>query len=405
MSTLKQICGDGFCDDAATLQSAAVQGVKPSAICAPADETQAAEVVRHAIAQKIQLVPYGSGTQQGSSRAPQANFVALSTRRINQLVEHEPGDMVATAQAGMELGAFQEKLGERGQWLPISGNPKSTLGGLLATDYSDALAYGYGTLRDQVLGMRTVNGDGVARKCGGKVVKNVTGFPLEKLYIGSFGTLGLITEVTFKLRPFPVARDNWSTNIVAASAQNLTAGFALLAKIDALNLPLERLNLVWRGALILLADASGTKSELDRIDRELNACTEFGRVNKSIEQHNANSAGYPSNATPPAATLRFWCLKSQLQKVCEAVIAVGGNNYFSLSPDGGRMELGNLPADTAAKIGDALTKLGANFRFENMQGVQIAEPFGAPRGDWELMKRIRASLDPHSLFNSGRFVV
>ncbi len=398
MSTLKTICGDGFCDDAASLQACAIHAVTPSAICAPADEAQACELIRHAIAQKIQLVPYGSGTQQGSSGAPREKFVALSTRRMNQLVEHEPGDMVATAQAGMELGAFQEKLGERGQWLPISGNPKSTLGGLLATDFSGPLSYGYGTLRDQVLGLRTVNGDGVARKCGGKVVKNVTGFPLEKLYIGSFGTLGLITEVTFKLRPFPVARQEWNVALNGGA----TTGFELLQKIDALNLPLEVLQL---NGLTVQVLASGTAKELERIDSELKACSAaFTRSDLSPTWTSAN-AGLSNSVHAQGATVRFWSLTSALEKCVAAVAQIQPNTTYSVNPGGGRIELPKLTADAAAKIGDALTKLGANFRFENMQGVNIAEPFGAPRGDWELMKRIRASLDPHSLFNSGRFVV
>ena len=398
MSTLKTICGDGFCDDAASLQACDIHAVTPGAICAPADESQACELIRQAIAQKIQLVPFGSGTQQGSSGAPHEKFVALSTRRMNQLVEHEPGDMVATAQAGMELGAFQEKLGERGQWLPISGNPKSTLGGLLATDYSDALAYGYGTLRDQVLGLRTVNGDGVARKCGGKVVKNVTGFPLEKLYIGSFGTLGLITEVTFKLRPFPVARQAWEVEL----SGGISSGFELLQKIDVLNLPLEMLQL---GGLTVQVLASGTAKELERIDGELKACNAaFSRSDLSPAWISAN-AGLLNASHPQGATVRFWSLTSALEKCVSSVAQIQPNASSRVNPGGGRIELPKLTADSAAKIGDVLTKLGANFRFENMQGITIAKPFGPPRGDWELMKRIRASLDPHGLFNSGRFVV
>jgi FAD/FMN-containing dehydrogenase len=404
VNILKNICGDGFCDDPATLNAAEIQGITPQCICAPADEAQASEVIRRAIAHKLKIVPLGSATQQGSSAAPQHQFLALSTRGLNQLVAHEPGDMVATVQAGMELGAFQAKLAERGQWLPVNGDPRSTIGGLVSTDYSGPLAYGYGTLRDQVLGMRIVNGDGVARKCGGKVVKNVTGYPLEKLYIGSFGTLGLITEVTFKLRPFPVARNLWTIEVSTSAADALL----LLTLIDTKNLPLEYVFASGPDALRVSVLASGTAKELDRIDAELKACANaFVRTNQETGWPAANGDGALAGTARSSvgATLRFWSLRSQVANAYEAVRQVSPAAPFSIGVDGGRIELAGLHAAGVQEISDALTKLSANFRYENMRGLIIDAPFGPVRGEWALMKRIHTSLDPHGLFNTGRFVV
>ena len=90
--------------------------------------------------------------------------------------------------------------------MAVNGSVRNSIGGLIAANHAGPRAYGYGTLRDMVLGMMVLNGDGAARKCGGKVVKNVTGYALDKLYIGSLGTLGLVSEVTFKLLPKPTAR-------------------------------------------------------------------------------------------------------------------------------------------------------------------------------------------------------
>ena len=102
----------------------------------------------------------------------------------------------------------------------IDGSPGSTLGGLVAANCCGPRSLAaYGTLRDMVLGMTVVNGDGVIRKCGGKVVKNVTGYALDKLYIGSFGTIGVITEVTFKLRPLPAGVGFWKWSYIPDSSR------------------------------------------------------------------------------------------------------------------------------------------------------------------------------------------
>jgi glycolate oxidase FAD binding subunit len=187
--------------DAASLDAFAIQGVRPACVYAPPDAARAAAAIRFAAENKIPVVPFGGGTQQGIGNSPPAAALVIHTQHLNRLIHHEPGDMVATAQAGMAFGAFQRALGERGQWLPLDGQENSTLGGMVATNCYGPLAEQHGTLRDMVLGMTVVNGDGVIRKCGGKVVKNVTGYALDKLYIGSLGTLGVITEVTFKLLP------------------------------------------------------------------------------------------------------------------------------------------------------------------------------------------------------------
>src|SRR5579862_9538175 len=110
---LKSACLETLCTDRGALEACAVQGVVPACICTPADEKEAAAAVRCAAAHSIQVVPCGGLTQQGIGRAPKADFLALSARRLNTVIHHEPGDMVATVQAGMELGAFQQAIGAR----------------------------------------------------------------------------------------------------------------------------------------------------------------------------------------------------------------------------------------------------------------------------------------------------
>jgi glycolate oxidase FAD binding subunit len=403
-STLHSVAGGSLCSDPDVLKGLAVQGVLPACVCTPGDEKEAGAVIQSAAAQRIQIVPFGGGTQQGIGRAPQAQFLALSTCRLNRLIHHEPGDMVATVQAGMELGAFQEAIGARGQWLPLDGNPKSTIGGLLATNYAGPRAYGYGTLRDMVLGMTVINGDGVARKCGGKVVKNVTGYALDKLYIGSLGTLGLVTEVTFKLFPKPPARWDWEIDL-----GNYEQGVELLEKIDAKNLPLEMLlasGMVKRSESpwIVRTSAAGTPIELARIERELGTLCDPSRIKRAERSCDWTDDELPAFHELEAGVtrVRFWCRRSALHSVLDYFCSQ--ECHAEVSPTSG-IALFKLNSDSAAKVAKELSALGANFQFENPLGSPSDQPFGPPRAEWALMRRVKLALDPHEILNTGRFVV
>src|SRR3989304_1046329 len=131
--------------------------------------------------------------------------LVLGLRRLSGLLEHEPGDLTATVEAGMTLGTFQAELSRRGQWLSLDPPQaaRATLGGILASNASGPRRHLYGTARDLLIGITMVLADGAIVRGGGKVVKNVAGYDLPKLAVGSFGTLGVIVEATVKLRPRP----------------------------------------------------------------------------------------------------------------------------------------------------------------------------------------------------------
>jgi FAD/FMN-containing dehydrogenase len=132
---------------------------------------------------------------------------AFDLASLNRLIEHKPEDMTATAEAGLTLAELQKQLAVGGQWLPIDPpHPERlSLGTLLATNASGPRRFGYGTVRDYVIGLKVTLPDGRLISSGGKVVKNVAGYDLTKLFIGSRGSLGVIVEATFKLRPLPEA--------------------------------------------------------------------------------------------------------------------------------------------------------------------------------------------------------
>jgi len=177
--------------------------------------------------------------------------VIVNTACLDRIVEHEPADLIAVAQAGVTLTAFNQKLVENGQWLPLDppDDGRATLGGIVATGLGGPQQFGYGRPRGSVIGMTVVLADGNIIKAGGRVVKNVAGYDLCKLFTGSYGTLGIITELIFKLRPRP-ARE--ATAIATGSINNLlSAGRAIL---DARLFPV---------ALELISSAFATRLDIE----------------------------------------------------------------------------------------------------------------------------------------------
>ena len=133
-----------------------------------------------------------------SAPPPPRAGIVLSLRRLGRLLEHEPGDLTVTAEAGMTVAGLQTALRARGQWLSLDppDAERATLGGVVAANASGPRRQLYGTVRDLLIGLTVVTADGALVRGGGKVVKNVAGYDLPKLFVGSYGTLGIIVETT-----------------------------------------------------------------------------------------------------------------------------------------------------------------------------------------------------------------
>lgn len=177
----------------------------------PADLAQVAEVLRFAGANGLALIPTGGGTKLGWGNPVQGDIL-LSLGRMNQLREHAWQDMTCTVEAGCPWVAMQSRLAWHGQMVALDPlwPDRATVGGIVACNDSGALRLRYGGLRDLVLGMTIVLADGTIAKTGGKVVKNVAGYDLHKLMIGSFGTLAVITELNFRLHPVASRTQTWT---------------------------------------------------------------------------------------------------------------------------------------------------------------------------------------------------
>lgn len=189
------------------LASQAVEGVVPSAVVAPGSVESLAATVQMASELGYAVIPRGGGTKMDFGHPPSRADIVVSLERLNRIVAHEPADQTATVEAGITMAGLQAGLGKRGQYLPLDPphGDAGTLGGVLATNASGVLRTSFGTARDLVIGARVVQADGTVVRSGGQVVKNVAGYDLNKMYIGSLGTLGILAEVNLKLQPLPAA--------------------------------------------------------------------------------------------------------------------------------------------------------------------------------------------------------
>lgn len=189
------------------LVSHAVEGFVPSAVVAPGSVESLAATVQMASELGYTVIPRGGGTKMDFGHPPSRADIVVSMERLNRIVAHEPADQTATVEAGITMAGLQAGLGKRGQYLPLDPphGDLGTLGGVLATNASGVLRTSFGTARDMVIGARVVQADGTVVRSGGQVVKNVAGYDLNKMYIGSLGTLGILAEVNLKLQPLPAA--------------------------------------------------------------------------------------------------------------------------------------------------------------------------------------------------------
>jgi glycolate oxidase FAD binding subunit len=180
----------------------AVDGVRPSIVVEPGTIEETSEVMKLASREELAVSPRGGGTKIGLGNPPRQVDLILSTARMDGIIEHVPGDQIVRVQAGLKLQDLQERLAESDQMLGVDPPEEgATIGGIVAANSSGPRRLRYGTVRDLIIGIKVVLADGTVAKAGGKVVKNVAGYDLSKLFTGSLGTLGVIAEANFRLHP------------------------------------------------------------------------------------------------------------------------------------------------------------------------------------------------------------
>ncbi len=216
-----------FGDDRAQLFTGArfrTADAESRVVAFPQNIEELSEMLQLASSERWHVIPAGAGTWLGMGNRPTQRDLVISTVEMSRVLEYEPADLTATVEAGCALAAFNKLASEHRQFIPLDpfGSEDSTIGGIIATAGSGPLRCAYGTPRDWLIGIRVVHADGKITKAGGKVVKNVAGYDLCKLYTGSFGTLAVIAEMSFKLRALPPSE---ITLLLFADNQNALCSF------------------------------------------------------------------------------------------------------------------------------------------------------------------------------------
>ncbi len=398
----------------------AVAGVRPAIVAAPATEEEVAAVLAFADGEGLKVLVRGGGTQLGLGHRPSGGDILLDTASLDRVVEHEPGDMTATAEAGLTLAGFQEALGRAGQWLALDPAlpPATTIGGIVATAASGAHRLRYGGVRDQIIGVRIVRADGTIAKGGGKVVKNVAGFDLPKLFTGSLGTLGVIVAATFRLYPraassrtvtvaTPDARPFYDLAVrliattLVPSAIDITgstrsAAGALAVRFEGSEEACEEQS---RALLALAGSAEGRVIEGDEEAlhwREATAALdadgqEGTRIELKVSLLPAAVAGWLDtlrDAANGADLVASWR-------------AHAGHGLLAVSVVGPAAALPPL----VAALREAATKQRGTLVVTDTPPALLAQidPWG-PSPAMALMRRVKDQFDPHATLNPGRFV-
>ena len=208
----------------------AVGGVVPSFVASPGDTSEAAALLRAAAEHDLAVLPRGSGSRLGWGIPPERCDLVVDMLRMDAVLEHAAGDLVARVQAGARVVTILGVLAAAGQEIALDVPGTATIGGVVASGLCGPRRLRYGSPRDLLIGITIVRADGTVAKSGGKVVKNVAGYDLGKLFAGSAGTLGLITEATFRLHPLPAARAFVSTTLpVGGPAADVATSVAAAA--------------------------------------------------------------------------------------------------------------------------------------------------------------------------------
>jgi glycolate oxidase FAD binding subunit len=381
-------------------------------IAEPRDSDEIAAIVRQCEAGRITLAPLGAARTLSEIRRTPA-MLGVSLARMDRIVAYEPEDMTVIAEAGMTLGALNQRLGEHGQRLPLDPcNPgAATLGALIGASHAGPLRLSEGTPRDLLIGVRFVGHEGREVHGGGRVVKNVAGYDLMKVMTGSFGTLGIITEAAFKLRPIP---EGYTLGI-APFARAAEAFGAALKLHDALPLvhvevlsPALAARFGHPGAFLLMAAVAGSAFELEYQRGHFGglAGAEFSEGARAIETYErlrdlefAPAALSAQLATAPAELAR--CVEDSGAEF-RAHAACGVAQIFI----GGELERINARETlarwrVAAHAAQGHLRLFAAAPALRSQLDFFDEP---PAGALKLMRRLKAAFDPVGIFNPGCFV-
>ena len=458
----------GFADSSGR-ESYAIDGFVPAAVAKPVSDEEAAEVVRFAAREKLAVVPVGARTKLSIGATPIRYDIALDMSAVNQISQYDPGDLTVSVGAGLSLAKLNAALLDHNQFLPllVPYYSQATIGGAIASGIDSPLRQTYGTARDFLLGAEFIDGTGALVKSGGRVVKNVTGYDLHKLLIGSLGTLAVITRLNFRTFPAPLTPRgflaSFSTHEAALAARRKIVESPLCpltldvinpvaARIFAERTPRTRELSVFAGEnrqtsesplslpgewfhpsdWQLCAGFAGTPEVLTRYKRDLTLVAEqcgantisvlddatrpsvWGRLREAIALFRESSPFatiFRFNVLPSLQAEAITILESvgQSAKLSPALIAqASGTLYIALLPDAAAQP----PAEGLALLAQEILSLSR--RFDGRASLLFAPPTlkqllesalnSHPSSDLALMRRVKSAFDPENVFAPGRLI-
>jgi glycolate oxidase FAD binding subunit len=339
----------------------------------PTTAEEVADALRTASVEHRYVTTTGGGTRSRNGRHADPG-TQLSTAGLRQVIDHTPAELTVTLEAGLPATELAERLSTAGQWWPQADiRPGSTVGGILAAAASGRGRLRHGPVRDSLLEVVLVTGDGRVVKAGGRTVKGVAGYDIPRLAVGSLGTLGVITQVTLKLWPTPPAR-GWFA-MEGSLDERLTAATRMRAE-------------QWRPAAILLTP---------------------GRMSVDLVGTTADVTAPPgtSVAAAPAEPVGRGLVDVGVAPVAVAPVVRElerlGNDYIA--------EFGVGQCRVAIETAEDLEAVRALAHAHGGHAVVIdaqddlrADPWGGPPPGLAIMKRIKQAFDPAGILNPGRFV-
>ena len=411
----------------------AVDNVEPACILIPDTIEEAAQAVALVHRHQGSIQARGNGTFMHLGGIPQPFDATLLTTRLNRLLEHEAADLTCRVEAGMPLATLQTLLASKGQRLPLDPPhaEQVTIGGLLAANASGPKRLLYGTARDLVIGLRVIQANGEIAKSGGRVVKNVAGYDLNKLFIGSLSTLGIIIEANFKLQPLPPAE-----HTLLLTYTNVDDAMHTVTQLLGSALAPTALELIDSGAASIMCDFHGLnlpvngytlavnfEGNASTIERQINETRLLARkqyallgedLTKHAQEHFWQTIRQQTQGT---LTCKVSLLPSQiphylriLSSTChqynlEATnIAHAGNGivYTELQPVDA---IPRLVASLAA-LRSAVQALRGSLVIERCptQLKQHIDVWGEPGAAFKMMQRLKSQFDPQGTFIKGRFL-
>jgi glycolate oxidase FAD binding subunit len=423
-------------EDPRLLEPFAVDGVKPGIVLFPGSIEQISEVMKTASRASASVMPVGSGTKRGIGNKPLRADIVLSTKKLDRVIEHESSDLVATAECGITLSELNFRLGTRNQFLPVDPphvNDGATVGGIIAANDSGPLRLRYGTTRELLIGMKVVRADGSIFKGGSKVVKNVAGYDMPKLFVGSLGTLGIIAEATFRLYPVPESSKTYIARFESAGG----AHGAVESLINS-NLVINALEHMNPGLSVGIAEKTGAvpvKNRYSLAVRIMNVARAVEDQIKTVTEVSRKSGGegfviesgieesfweevreFPWRSLDGAsAVLKAGVLISDVPRVFilleelsdkygirARASARAANGVVIISVEGDKDSVVNSVKELREFSESAGGSLVVREAAPDIKSsLDVWGDIGSSLG---LMKRIKAGFDPGNILNPGRFI-